>query len=144
MDMIKECCPAMGTWKPVSMPSSNHELYALAGIPTDVAQKLANDFDSQMVIDEKGPMMHWHNKSKLMPFEATFKWGEETSFHDPVLKENCKIVATKNGNTLQTVQVSSQGTWITECTVGNTFMVLKTYMQGLPSKTATIIYTRQC
>lgn len=144
MEMVKETCPIMGTWKPVSISGATSELYAMAGVPADFAEKLANDFESRMVIDEKGPMVHWQNKSKLMPIDCSFKFGQETSIHDPVLNETTKVVCTKSGNCLQMVQMSSSGTWISDCTVGNTFMVMKTYLQGLPCQSSTVVFTREC
>ena len=77
----------------------------------------------ELHIEEKGPLIRWNWKSKFVPMDMTFKLNEETDVYDAMLKETTKNVATKCGNVLDIVTVSTQGTWITKCTVGHTFMV---------------------
>jgi len=142
MELVKECCPVEGTWKPVSI-NGGVEMCAALGMPAAEAQKIGNDFGHRVCVKEKGCMVCYKYKSDLVPCDFSFKWGEEFDFFDPVLKENCKIVATKNGNCICMVQTGPSGTLHTKCTVGNCFMTTKVCMEGCPL-TMTTIYMREC
>ena len=100
------------------------------GVPDAQAQELINEV-VELCIDEKGPLIRWNWKSKFMPMDMTFKLNEETDVYDPMLKETTKNVATKAGNVLDIITVSSQGTWHTKCTVGHTFMVFVSIIYAL-------------
>ena len=91
-------------------------------MPDAQAQELINEV-VELCIEEKGPLIRWNWKSKFMPMDMTFKLNEETDVYDAMLKETTKNVATKCGNVLDIITVSTQGTWHTKCTVGHTFMV---------------------
>jgi len=140
-EMAKET-PFFGKWKPISI-NGYKELLTAVGMPACEAEKLANDFDSRLCIEEKGPIMRWQVCSKLAPMDFCFKFDKEVEFFDPHLKENTKNVATKNGNCIEIVTVSSSGTWITKCTFGCTFLVQKTFLQGLECMPMSAIYTRE-
>jgi hypothetical protein len=142
VEMYKETLPILGTWKTVSL-SGAKEMYKLLGVPDAQAQELINEV-VELCIDEKGPLIRWNWKSKFMPMDMTFKLNEETDVYDPMLKETTKNVATKAGNVLDIITVSSQGTWHTKCTVGHTFMVFKSCLKGLECMPMTFIFSRQC
>lgn len=143
IELAKECCPIMGTWKPISICGAK-ELMMKIGAPADMACKVANDFCHRVKVCEKGPVCMYKYDSKILPFECAFKYDEEFCFEDPVLKENCKAVVTKAGNCVTMVQCSSMGTWVTKMTVGNCFMTSKVHMKECPEMCMTSIYCREC
>ena len=100
------------------------------GVPDAQAQELINE-EVELCVEEKGPLIRWNWKSKFIPMDMTFKLNEETDVYDPMLKETTKNVATKAGNVLDIITVSSQGTWHTKCTVGHTFMVFVSIIMHL-------------
>ena len=102
--------------------NSEYSNFYFKGVPDAQAQELINEV-VELCIEEKGPLIRWNWKSKFMPMDMTFKLNEETDVWDEMLKETTKNVATKCGNVLDIITVSTQGTWHTKCTVGHTFMV---------------------
>jgi len=140
IEMYKETLPILGKWKTVSL-SGAKEMYKLLSVPDAQAQELINEV-VELCIEEKGPLIRWNWKSKFMPMDMTFKLNEETDVYDPMLKETTKNVATKCGNVLEIITVSSQGTWHTKCTVGHTFMVFKSCLKGLECMPMTYIFSR--
>lgn len=142
MEFIKECCPIAGTWKPISVTGCADMLCAI-GLPKAEAQKYENDRCHRLCFKECGPIVHCKMTGDLSPVDMCFKWGEECEYFDPLMKENCKCVNTKNGNTVVTVTKTSCGTWHTKMTVGNCFMTSKICLEGCPL-TMTTIYEREC
>jgi len=114
----------------------------MIGMPAAQAQELADEM-VELCVEEKGPIVRWNWKSKFTPMDLSFKWNEETEVFDPVLKETTKNVATKSGNVMDIVTVSSIGTWFTKITVGHTFLVMKGWMKGLECTPCTYIMMRQ-
>jgi len=141
-ELYKEHLPIMGSWKLASQ-SGIKDCLVMLGVPDAQACEMANE-QFELCVEEKGPLFRWNYKSKFMPMDFTFKLAEETSIFDPVLKENVKAVATKNGNTMDIITVSSQGTWHTKVTAGHTFLVMKSCLKGLECKPMTYIFTRNC
>jgi len=140
-ELYKEHLPILGKWKTVSV-SGAKEIYKLIGMPAAQAQEIADEM-VELCVDEKGPVVRWNWKSKIIPMDLSFKWNDETEVFDPVLKETTKNVATKSGNTMDIVTKSSMGVWFTRITVGHTFLVMKGWMKGLECTPCTYIMMRQ-
>lgn len=142
MELVKET-PICGKWKPVVIEGVK-DLMMAVGCPVAEAEKMANDFDCRLIIEEKGPIVHWNYCSKLTPVDFCFQYDKEVEVFDHMLKDNTKNVVTRQGNTLNVVTHSSKDCWITKCTFNTTFMVMKSCVQGLECMPMTMIFTREC
>ena len=55
--------------------------------------------------------------------DISFKYDEECEIYDPYLKETVKIIAKRDKNVMKVLTKSSHGTWNSEITAGNTFLI---------------------
>ena len=53
------------------------------GTPSDIADKVANDFDAHVTIKEKCGMINYTSGSKYQPMNVNFKWDEEYKLQIP-------------------------------------------------------------
>ena len=142
MDLCKETCPIDGTWKVVSISGVKEMMTALSmyitplydvtliiqcfdfvDVPADYAEKFNNEIGITMDVSRQGPMWRMQWNSKLTPMDMSYKLNEEVTVFDPMFQENVKMVSSKGGNVFTNVTTSSKGTWISNSTVGNCFLV---------------------
>jgi len=143
MDLCKETCPIDGTWKVVSI-SGVKEMMTALNVPADYAEKFNNEIGITMDVSRQGPMWRMQWNSKLTPMDMSYKLNEEVTVFDPMFQENVKMVSSKGGNVFTNVTTSSKGTWISKSTVGNCFLVNKTWLTGMESMPMTYIMVRVC
>ena len=70
----------------------SHQNPFLIGVPADIAQKLATEFDARMSVKEKCGLINFSYDSKYQPMNATYKWGEEYKLQVPGMPgETCTV-----------------------------------------------------
>ena len=89
-----------------------------------MCEKMANDFDARMVIEDCCPVYRWCWKSKVCPKEMCFKMDEEFEVHDPVMNVKCKCVCTQSGNCVVSVKKYPNFCCKTECTFTENFLIM--------------------
>jgi len=140
-EMAKES-DIFGKFKVLSI-SGAKDVLKLIGVPEPMATQLSNDTSGVTQFCHKGPMVSYKYCSNVANIDILFKWDEETTYFDPVMKTNNTFVASKVGrNCIKSVTKSPDHTFIACMTVGENFLVEKVHLEGLDCMPWTVIYQR--
>ena len=99
--------------------------------------------DLTVELQHCGPMVRYKYCTKAGKLDILFKWDEEVSYMDPVMKCQIHMTPTKTGgNTASFVTKMPTCTLLAKMTFNPNFVVEKVWIEGLDCMPWTVVYKR--
>jgi len=135
--------PFFGKFKAISHNGTKESMMLLGCSEAEACEMAKSMDDLTVELQHKGPMVNYKYCTKAGKLDILFKWDEEVSYMDPVMKCQIHMTPTKTGgNTASFVTKMPTCTLLAKMTFNPNFVVEKVWIEGLDCMPWTVIYKR--